>query len=214
MRAGKDGREADGREGWVNGGTQRCAPGIYAAAASLTSPTSPHIDPAPPFRPFRPSRILVRSHPSTLGYGCLDIHMRERERRPARRMPAVSPRTSVRVSTPAYLLISCGATRPRSARPSGASHVCVEARYRVSRPTARPDWDRLPGSGPARGWQVSLRDVSPCADGVLNTVGLGVSAGRLRTRSPGCSSARNGQARCTSSTPGCTTAIAQVIIPE
>lgn len=69
-------------------------------------------------------------------------------------------------------------------------------RWGVSESRIERDPPREPvGSGRARGWQVSLRDVSPCADGFLWTVEFRASAVYLRTLSPTCSSSRD-EERC------------------
>ncbi|EIW54563.1 uncharacterized protein TRAVEDRAFT_74568 [Trametes versicolor FP-101664 SS1] len=178
-------------EGGVRRGTDGCTPrykpGIYATPPSLN--TSPHV---PTHRPRSAlqalgPRALARSHPI-----CSRLRMPRHTHARARASAAPDTRGmcfSVRMRVLAHFVHGHAASLATECAPFGR---VSRRRWGASESRIERDPPRDPvGSGRARGWQVNLRDVSPCADGFLRTVGSRASAAHLRTLSPACSSPRN-----------------------
>lgn len=154
----------------------------------VPAPMSPRTGPAPPSRLSAP-RALARSHPI-----CSRLRM---PRHPHARASAVPDTRGacfrVRTRVLAHFVHGHAASLATECAPFGrvSRRHCGASESRIERDPPR---DPV-GSGRARGWQVSLRDVFPCANGFLRTVGLRASAAHLRTHSPVCSSPRDEERR-------------------
>lgn len=156
----------------------------------VPAPISPRTGPAPPSRLSAP-RALARSHP-------ICSRLRTPRHTHARARASAAPDTRgacfrVRTRVLAHFVHGRTASLATECAPFGR---VSRRRWGASESRIERDPPHEPvGSGRARGWQVSLRDVSPCTDGFLHTVGFRASAAHLRTLSPACSSPRD-EERC------------------